>query len=406
MITIPQSKEYKKKKRFDINSYKKPFFFNEVKGYKLARYPKFKNKKFWKSSDIYKKERILIISGPGRSGNHLFNALIDGNKSFSNCVGEDSFLSGIFSQAIKNEKRIITSLKSGKFNFYNKLSQFKKNFELKNKWGKVYKTFVLFSKKSKKQKKILFKKWYYRPSGNQPGKATYILDYRNFIPNIDYKNFKAFFVKERNKFKKIENIFDFIFLYLKAIRILMRTEKKNFKYKNIIFESGMRRESYFLLKNHNNTILLCPIRKFDGMLMSFLKARHNFTSVRSLRKKNVLLYWAFWRHKVIDYLILQKKFPKKVFLINYENLVNSPEKSMKMILGKIGVKYEKKNKFPTIQNKLVAGNSSFTSNGNSKLGKIYKNNFFKKFKINEKVKFNDEYYDILKYINKKIINKI
>ena len=150
MITIPQSKEYKKKKRFDINSYKKPFFFNEVKGYKLARYPKFKNKKFWKSSDIYKKERILIISGPGRSGNHLFNALIDGNKSFSNCVGEDSFLSGIFSQAIKNEKRIITSLKSGKFNFYNKLSQFKKNFELKNKCEKFYKTFVLFSKKSKK----------------------------------------------------------------------------------------------------------------------------------------------------------------------------------------------------------------------------------------------------------------
>ena len=160
------------------------------------------------------------------------------------------------------------------------------------------------------------------------------------------------------------------------------------------------------IKNHKNTILLCPIRKFDGMLMSFLKARHNFTSVRSLRKKNVLLYWAFWRHKVIDYLILQKKFPKKVFLINYENLVNSPEKSMKMILGKIGVKYEKKNKFPTIQNKLVAGNSSFTSNGNSKLGKIYKNNFFNKFKINERVKFSDEYYDILEYINKKIINKI
>ena len=40
------------------------------------------------------------------------------------------------------------------------------------------------------------------------------------------------------------------------------------------------------------------------------------------------------------------------------------------------------------------------------LGKISKNDFFKKFKLNEKVKFNDEYYDILKYLNKKIINKV
>ena len=186
----------------------------------------------------------------------------------------------------------------------------------------------------------------------------------------------------------------------------MRNKKNDIHFKNVIFESGMRREAYFLLKNHKNTILLCPIRKFDGMLLSYLKARHNFKSGRSLQKKNVLLYWAFWRHKVIDYLILQKKYPKKVLLINYENLVNSPEKSMRMILKKINVKYDKKNKIPTIQDKLVAGNSSFIVSDHLKLGKIYKNDFFKKFKLNEKVKFNDEYYDILKYLNKKIINKV
>ena len=407
MINIPLSKLYNKKKKFDLNDYKTPFFFKEVKGYKLACYPRFKNKSFWKPSSKQKKIKVLIISGPGRSGNHLLNSLIDGNKSFARTAGEDSFVANLLNQTNKNEKNLIKKIRSGRLDFYIKLSQFfKKNFTPRNKWLRVYNTSILYSKKNHKQKKNFFEKWYYRPSGNQPAKSNYILDYKNFIPNLDYVGFKKYFRINKKKFYKIKNVFDFIFLYLEALKVLMRSEKKIYTYKNILFNSGMRRESYFLLKNLKGSILICPIREFDGMLLSFLKARHGFEESQKIDKKKVLLYWEFWRHKVIDYLILQKKFPKRVFIISYENLVKYPEKSMRLILKKLNVKFEKINKYTTIQDKLVLGNSSFNVKSRSKSGKVYKNNFLKEFKIKDKVKMTTEYYDILKYLNKKVINKI
>ena len=406
MIKIPLSKFYRKKKKFDIKDYKVPFFYNEVKGYKPASYPKFKNKNFWKSSSKHKKEFFLIISGPGRSGNHLLNSLIDGNKSFARVIGEDSFLINLLTQANKNEKNLIKKIKSGSFSFYKKLSQFKQNFVLHNKWEKVYKTSILFSQKKTKQKKNLFNKWYYRPSGNQPGKSNYILDYRNFIPNLDYIGFKNYFLLNKKRFKKIENIFDFIFLYLDSLKVLMRSEKKNYIFKNILFNSGMRRESYFILKNHKKSILLCPVRRFDGMLLSFLKARHKLEINQKLKKKEIFLYWEFWKHKVIDYLILQKKFPKRVFIISYENLVNYPERSMRLIFKKLKVNFEKINRHTTIQDKLVSGNSAFNVKSHTKPGKVYKNKFLNDFKIEDKIKLTNEYYDIIKYLNKKVINKI
>ena len=169
----------------------------------------------------------------------------------------------------------------------------------------------------------------------------------------------------------------------------------------------MRRESYFLLKNLKESILLCPIREFDGMLLSFLKARYNFKKNQKLEKKKVFLYWEFWRHKTIDYLFLQKKFPKRVFIVSYENLIKYPEKSMRSIFKKLNVNFEKINKYTTIQDKPVSGNSSFNikSQSLSQSGKVYKNNFLKEFKIKDRVKMSNEYYDILKYLNKKVINK-
>ncbi len=404
-INIPNSKKYLKRKYFSLKDYKEPYFFKEVKGHKIARYPKFKDKKFWKLSNVHKNKKLLVLSGPGRSGNHLLNALIDGNQSFASVVGEDSFLSVIFALAIKNEKKLINNIRSGNFEFYRKLSQFRKNFNVLNdKWLNVYKTSKKFSKKNKKQKKILYKDLRYRPSGNQPLKGAYILDYRGFIPNLNYKKFKVFFNKNKKKLNDVKNIFDFIFLYQSAIRVLMNSQTASVKYDNILFNSGMRRESYFLLKNFKNTTLVCPIRRFESMLISYIKARHEFNINSKLKKKHVLLYWDYWRHKVIDYLILQKKFPRRVFLLSYENLVNFPEKSIRSLFKKLGVKFNKINKIPTIQKKLVGGNSSFNISKHSKPGVIYKNDISEKINLQDKIKSSKEYFEIIKYLKKKIVN--
>ena len=109
---------------------------------------------------------------------------------------------------------------------------------------------------------------------------------------------------------------------------------------------------------------------------------------------------------MIDYLILQKEFPKRVFIISYENLVNNPKGSMRLVLKKLKVNFEKTNSQVTIQDKPVLGNSSFNNKYYSKPGRVYNNNFLDVFKIENKVKLSNEYYDILKYLNKKVINKI
>ena len=73
-------------------------------------------------------------------------------------VGEDSFLSVIFALAIKNEKKLINKIRSGNFEFYRKLSQFRKNFNVLNdKWLNVYETSKKFSKKNKNKKKFYIK---------------------------------------------------------------------------------------------------------------------------------------------------------------------------------------------------------------------------------------------------------
>ena len=55
-VLLKNSSQYNKKKQFKISNYK-PFFVNEVKGYKLSRLPKFKDKYFSQA----------LILGPGKS---------------------------------------------------------------------------------------------------------------------------------------------------------------------------------------------------------------------------------------------------------------------------------------------------------------------------------------------------
>ena len=93
-----------------------------------------------------------------------------------------------------------------------------------------------------------------------------------------------------------------------------------------------------------------------------------------------------------------------MFLLSYENLVNFPEKSIRSLFKKLGVKFNKINKIPTIQKKLVGGNSSFNISKHSKPGVIYKNDISEKIKLQDKIKTSKEYFEIIKYLEKKIIN--
>lgn len=364
----------------NLNKYKIPFCFKEKKKFKIFEYPILKDKHFWKFPKKYNsnKNKVLIISGPARNGNHLLLSLLDGHPEIAYHIGEDSFLNSIFSHAKKNELNLINKLKKADKEFILGLSgqyydkEAKKIF-LKNKW------LHLSQQNSKKKLKI----W----SGIQKENESFIIDYKDFIPKINYKKFEKNILK-KNKFN---NFFDFFYKYLESIFYLSNNNIKK-KYRYIWFSSGARRELFFLLNKTKNIRVLSPIREFGGFYNSFIKSKYKTTK---FKKKYLHEAWEHWYHKVIDFLILQKKYPKIFFIIKFEDLVNDTEFTMKKITKKLNIKLSDKNLKSSILNKFVKGNSSFVRK--SKLGDIYKNK-------NEEFKYKEylpnEYWGILNYLNK------
>ena len=109
--------------------------------------------------------------------------------------------------------------------------------------------------------------------------------------------------------------------------------------------------------------------------------------------------WEHWRHKVIDYLLLKKKYPNKIYLIKFEDLVNNPKSISKKICKILKIKYSKKMLSPTVLGKKSFGNSSYKKSKDIK-GKIYKSTINRNLKD---VILPKEYFSILKEINKMAI---
>ena len=85
------------------------------KKYKLYEMPNFKDS-FFKAKPKKEelKEKVLFISGPARSGNHLLISMLDNHPQIASEIGEDDFLRTIFSYANVNEKKLIKNLKNFK----------------------------------------------------------------------------------------------------------------------------------------------------------------------------------------------------------------------------------------------------------------------------------------------------
>jgi len=380
---ISSKSQIKKNEIFSLDRFKTPFCFKETKKkYKIYQYPKFIDEKFWKIKDKNKKP-ILVISGPARNGNHLMLSLLDGHSEITPHPGEDDFLRSFFSFVNLNEKTSIQKLKKWNLNFIFELSGqpnfLNKNPKGTNKWKKLYRLY-------KDNKKSLI--W----SGNQPENEGHVQDYQDLVPEIDYLKFSEFLKK--NKKMKIRNFFDFLYFYLEATKRLANKikTKKLTKYQYRISGSGLRREMFYLMKNIKNVKLICPIRSFEGFYYSYAKTRHKLNKKFSQKALNDM--WEHWRHKVIDFLILKKKYPDKVIIVKYDQLTKNTKFTMKKICSFLGIKFEKIVLEPTVFNQKSLGNSSFKKSKDLK-GKIYKTD--NKFPSN--VKIPDEYKDILKLVN-------
>ena len=114
---------------------------------------------------------------------------------------------------------------------------------------------------------------------------------------------------------------------------------------------------FYLMSHIDNIKLICPIRSFEGFYYSYAKTRYKLD--KNFNSKALNDMWEHWRHKVIDFLILKKKYPNKVLIIRYEQLTKNTKLTMKKICSFLKIKFEDILLEPTVFNQKSLGNSSF-----------------------------------------------
>jgi hypothetical protein len=385
-MKIKSSSQLKKNQVFKLSNFKTPFCFKEKKKiYKLYEMPNFRSAFFKKSKKDAIKNKTLFISGPARSGNHLLISMLDNHFQIANEIGEDDFLRSIFSYVNINENDVIKKFNEANVDFIlNSSGQPKYGIGKGiNKWKKLYLAY-------KNKKKITV--W----SGNQPEGKAHISDFQGLIPRIDYLNFEKFFRINKKKIKRSKSFIEIFNLYLEAKKKLIpgyKKKEKNFVYKNRYSGSGLRRELFYLLERTKKIICITPIRNFENFYYSYSKTRHNTSKIRQSALDDL---WEHWRHKVIDYLLLKKKYPKNIIIVKFEDLINDPEKTARVLLKTLKLKYDKEVMQASLLGVKSLGNSSYKKNKSIE-GKYYKSSINRKL---NNVTMPPEYKKIYEIINK------
>ncbi len=372
---ITSKSQLKKGQKFNLNLFKEPFCSNEKDAFKRYETVNFKENFFLQKSKKFNNNgKILFISGPARNGNHIVMSMLDNHPQIIKQPGEDFLLREFICRAKENEIKIINKIKSlKKIDYIMNMSGV-----YMNKWKKLYEAW-------KKNKKI--KTW----SGQQQINKSHITDFQDFVPKINYIAYKNHLKKNLKQIKNSNTFLDFLLIYLQALSKLC-PQKKNVKYKYLYVYSGLRRELFYLLEKTTNIVCICPIRRFETFYFSYAKSRFK---TNEIEQKALNELWEHWRHKTIDYLLLKKKYPKKVFFVKFEDLINDSDRVSKKICSILKIKYSKNLKKATILGRPVKGNSSFAKS-NSVRGKFYKDPIKKKFP--SKI-LPEEYFDILKKVS-------
>ena len=374
---ITSKSQLKINEKFNLNNFEQLFCENEKKKYKHKETINFKDKKFWKKNNTFSNlGTLLFISGPGRQGNHLMIAVLDNSKNIRSNIGEDSFLDNFFNYAKINEKKTLSIIRNPRKNvdFILRLSG-KKKF---NKWKKLW---LLWLKQEKPDT------W----SGIESRKH-WVTDYKNFVPKINYPAFEKYLFDNKYKIAKCNNFMKIFEIYLKGTNLLFE-EKEKFKINFRYTGSGLRRELLYLMRNCDNIQCIVPIRKFESFYYTITKS---YFGNSKLNQKKLNEAWEHWRHKVLDYLILKKRYPKNFHIVRFEDLTTKPTKVFKALMKNLKINEKFSNFKVSILGESVGGNSSFfKTNKKNKYG-IYKQKYKNSL---TGVELPGEYKKIIKHIN-------
>ena len=378
-LKITSKSTIKKNTKFSLSAFKKPFCAKEKKKYKHKETFNYNRKHFWRSSEKFNQiGKVLFVSGPGRQGNHLAISLLDNNPEIFPNIGEDKFIENFFNNYKINEKKTIRNATSkDSYKFLLNLSGLN-NF---NKWKALWEA----------EKRNYVPKHY---SGSEK-KFKWYIDYKGFVPKINYPKFSGKLEELQRNVNQKSKFLDVFANYLISSNYLINSKKLDYKYKFRFAGSSLRRELFYLFDKTTNVFCITPIRRFETFYFSFAKSYHNRSDVSEDLLNEA---WEHWRHKVIDYLILKKKYPDRIILVKFEDLIEKPLNTYEKICKKLKVKKTSKNFKTKILGKSVEGNSS-----NKRNKKVNKFGIYKpegnRFKFDKSV-MPEEYWEILKIIKK------
>jgi len=267
--------------------------------------------------------KVLIVSSPSRMGNHLLLSMLDNHPELPRVPGDDGFHSFSFYQA--------------NYDLYDYLNRVVKNASIDhitniasnyrgNKWKLFYDHYI------KKSLPIGY-------SGITADHDLAIVDFEETLFEINYNRYEGVLrdgienLPSHFRYKDILNIYYNAFMFLDP-----QFQPGGKIYDYLIVFSGMRTQSKWLLKYYENAKLIVSIRPFESYVFSHVRSRYGDITISS---DHIQEAWEHWYHKTIDYIFLKIKYPQKVCLVMYNDLISETENTAKAIAKFIGVEFEK-----------------------------------------------------------------
>lgn len=332
---------------------------------------------FWSGESRLDEESLLIISGGSRNGNHLLYSLLDGHPELPAIPGEDVVLTNMFWKAFnrggKMQEWIRTTCDIGE-----ELRMM--NGAYGDKWMRA---------KSVSNRDLRELPW----SGSTSKNFSAVLEFQATEMTINYDRYTERLIHNERNFIECKSVWDLFYFYLDAYKLLSESEAPTSgPFTAAYFSSGMRREISALAQRQvSNFKCIVPIREFRSFAKSKIKGL--LSDIECLQDA-INESWEHWRHKTIDYLLLQEKYPNEILIVRYEDLVQSTEITTRDLCKKLGITWDSCLLKPTQNSKPVIGNSS------KRLGEEYRGRIYSDSLSGfEDIEMPAEYTEISKYID-------
>ncbi len=292
--------------------------------------------------------KILLLSGPSRNGNHLLHSLLDNHPQIPRIPGEDSTINLLFECVQQYTGAAQVALCSSA------RTEFLMSFSsggFRNKWR--YQAEKLRSGGSDGERSFVW-------SGTQfrHGLRAYDFDYQDTPVPTDSDAFERALSERLSSSESGRTLGELIVHYACALPHLdpdYATRKHAYRYEGIHFQSGIRGPLNWLLEKGANIVALTPIRPFDSYYYSFASGYFGTDEIRQDLLKEA---WEHWWHKTVDYAILKMRFPDRICIVNYDDLVLDTENAIRKACSFAGLDFDSACLTPTVLGTATKGNSS------------------------------------------------